>query len=349
MTIEEDEVLYPTEHSEWKEFYYPPKETEFVVNRGGLVRRCSTGTIVKCRPDKFGYLYFTITKPRTTQARGFRLHRVLALTFIGRPFRNRGISFRELDVNHKDGNQSNFALDNLEWLTKSENSKHAIENELWKFKPVLARNLVTGEVQRYVTAVQCAVIHELNIHRLRKHLKSMEAGRITKDWWVFKHDDGTLWPEISKDRMVEDCWSTDYGIWYARNIETGSTVMHNTLRELAEVLGSSMNALNTYRYNNGPDEPYRGWIYWFDERPPKEVVATLPPRRKSVVYAPIQTQSTNLRTGEVQTHRSVSDAAKVLGVHLDKIRYAIRANQGRTADYLFEKIGECKPKFPQAE
>lgn len=35
-----------------------------------------------------------------------------------------------LESNHKDGNKNNNKLDNLEWMTNSENRKHAYENNL---------------------------------------------------------------------------------------------------------------------------------------------------------------------------------------------------------------------------
>jgi hypothetical protein len=52
------------------------------------------------------------------------LHRLIALSFIP-----------NLDnkpcVNHKNGIKTDNNIDNLEWVTLSENSKHAYENNLW--------------------------------------------------------------------------------------------------------------------------------------------------------------------------------------------------------------------------
>lgn len=51
------------------------------------------------------------------------IHRMVAETFIEKPI-DKNI------VNHKDGNTKNFHKDNLEWVTASENSKHAFANGL---------------------------------------------------------------------------------------------------------------------------------------------------------------------------------------------------------------------------
>ena len=51
-------------------------------------------------------------------------HRLILMLF--NPVEN----MNELQVNHKDGNKQNNHLDNLEWVTQSENQKHAFSNGL---------------------------------------------------------------------------------------------------------------------------------------------------------------------------------------------------------------------------
>lgn len=48
--------------------------------------------------------------------KNFTIHRLLMLTFIG--------GGEGLVINHKDGNRLNNSLDNLEWVTRSQNCQH---------------------------------------------------------------------------------------------------------------------------------------------------------------------------------------------------------------------------------
>lgn len=50
------------------------------------------------------------------------LHRLVALTYLG--------FYEDLEVNHIDGNKVNNHLSNLEWVTRSENLKHAFKLKL---------------------------------------------------------------------------------------------------------------------------------------------------------------------------------------------------------------------------
>ena len=53
-----------------------------------------------------------------------------------------------ITINHKDGNKLNNSIENLEWLTDSENLKHAIDNCLLKTK-------ITKEIaEKYITILE---------------------------------------------------------------------------------------------------------------------------------------------------------------------------------------------------
>lgn len=68
-----------------------------------------------------GYLAVTLAKNKVNTK--IRVHKLVALNFIPNPE-------NKPHINHKDGNKHNNSVDNLEWVTPKENTKHAIENGL---------------------------------------------------------------------------------------------------------------------------------------------------------------------------------------------------------------------------
>jgi len=64
------------------------------------------------------YPYYTLYKGNGKK--NFRIHRLVALHFMPNPF-------NKPCINHIDGNKNNYSLDNLEWVTHSENTKHAFK------------------------------------------------------------------------------------------------------------------------------------------------------------------------------------------------------------------------------
>lgn len=70
--------------------------------------------IGKLTPHKVGHGYYTIRYC----GKQYKHHRIIAQTFI----QNKE---NKETVNHKDFDKSNNSADNLEWATRSENSKHA--------------------------------------------------------------------------------------------------------------------------------------------------------------------------------------------------------------------------------
>jgi hypothetical protein len=72
--------------------------------------------ILKPSLNKRGYLYIWLCK--NAKYKGFRIHRIVAKTFIPNPE-------NKPQVNHIDRNVLNNCVDNLEWCTNSENMNHA--------------------------------------------------------------------------------------------------------------------------------------------------------------------------------------------------------------------------------
>ena len=93
---------------------------------------CTTdGKIWSHRSKKFlkptknprGYLHVTFTKDNKRY--DYRVHRLVAMTFIDNPNNKE-------QVNHIDGDKLNNYLNNLEWVTAEENIEHAKTHNLFK-------------------------------------------------------------------------------------------------------------------------------------------------------------------------------------------------------------------------
>lgn len=104
----------------WKKIIHNEIETNYSVSDTGEIRNDTTGRLLKQQTDG-GYCSCTLAinkKPKR-----FRVHRLVALAFIENP-ENKDY------VNHKDGDRQNNIVSNLEWVTPSENTRHAFDSGL---------------------------------------------------------------------------------------------------------------------------------------------------------------------------------------------------------------------------
>jgi hypothetical protein len=77
----------------------------------------SQGRWLKPAKERCGYLYVGLCKEGAVKKH--KVHRLVALAWLGEP------SDARLQINHIDGVKTNNALENLEWVTASQNRKHA--------------------------------------------------------------------------------------------------------------------------------------------------------------------------------------------------------------------------------
>ena len=95
--------------------HYPNYEVHF----DGTVRNKSTGHVLKWINNGKGYFTVKLYNKDTPRGRLCLVHRLVISTH------DVHIPEGNLDVNHIDGDKSNNYIHNLEWVTKSENTRHA--------------------------------------------------------------------------------------------------------------------------------------------------------------------------------------------------------------------------------
>ena len=117
----------PSNEMEWRTV---KEYSNYEVNQFGQIRHKKRKQILKPRSNKGGYQYvnFKIDGKNIN----FAVHRIVANAFIPNP---NGYT----EVNHKDYDRMNNCVDNLEWVTSSQNKVHAylkLENKTSRGKAV---------------------------------------------------------------------------------------------------------------------------------------------------------------------------------------------------------------------
>lgn len=94
----------------------------------GIYQISSHGRIKSFKKNKKGYIlsnrnkngwYLNVVLTSKDNWRSVKIHRLVAESFIPNPD-------NKPEVNHKDGDKQNNKVENLEWVTESENMNHAI-------------------------------------------------------------------------------------------------------------------------------------------------------------------------------------------------------------------------------
>ena len=123
---------------QWREWPQDPRIK--VSNKGNVVSyKRGSGYPLKAWRNNCGYQVVNASRPPQC------VHRMVADTWLDNPNHYR-------DVNHINGDKDDNRVENLEWVTHSQNIRHAYRSGLMKTIPI--RIVETGEV--YESISECA-------------------------------------------------------------------------------------------------------------------------------------------------------------------------------------------------
>lgn len=167
---------------------------DYAVSNFGEVRRIIHGRIFVNRPlapieDKDGYLSVCLSRDNVQKIK--RIHHLVLEEFVGEKTADK-------NCNHIDGIKANNHLDNLEWVTQSENELHAhriglktgkrgeksnlskLKNgEVWLIKKLLASGKFDHEFIAKMLRVNRATITYIANGKTWRHIIYDPTGRST--------------------------------------------------------------------------------------------------------------------------------------------------------------------------
>ena len=133
----------------WKKFIYEGIETDYSVSTEGEVRKDTTNYILSQSAQQD---YKFVTLLINGQQKRMRVHRMVAMTFIENPD-------NKPYVNHINGIRYDNNVENLEWVTQSENIQHAVRTGLMqngRKKAVIQYNLNGDRMATFESASEAA-------------------------------------------------------------------------------------------------------------------------------------------------------------------------------------------------
>ena len=179
-----------------------------VSSQGRIKSKAGHISLGCCRED--GYLVALIKSGSTPQYRTALVHRLVAASFLGLP-----PSPEHSQVNHKDGNKSNNAVENLEYVTAAENNAHRSANLKGcnpLSKAVLSRPYGTNEEwtahPSATSAAETLGLHTCHVSSCARGLQKQTGGyefRFAEpEPDVVETLPGEEWRDVDLDAHLED-------------------------------------------------------------------------------------------------------------------------------------------------
>jgi len=125
--------------------------------------------------------------------KAYKVHRLVCFAFNFLPDKSKYEDYKDLQVNHIDGNTLNNDASNLEWVTQSENILHAYQTGLnKKLRKVLQYNIDTLEfISEHPSIAEASRLTGVPEHRIRYVCQNCDIMSKSKYWWEFDNPEET--------------------------------------------------------------------------------------------------------------------------------------------------------------
>ncbi len=229
--------------------------------------------------------------------RTLQIHRLIALAWIPNNEPQRW------QVNHKDGNKSNFKISNLEWVTPSENNLHACRTGLRDdVIPVKVLDIETWKVKTYPSMSDLQRELGFAPSTIKTHIERIIRSGLLGDRYEVKYlDDDSDW--FYKE---------------GEEVTVGRAVCRVTV---TKPCGESVTYSDFYKFK----QDYGVWNCPNVDRH-MERARELHPEHKfeyERLYGTREVQCLNIETGEIITSESTRDLAPLVGYSRSSIRSLI--------------------------
>ena len=155
----------------------------YQVSNIGNIKNKTAGKILKPQLSTNGHYIITLFNEEIVKGKSFQIHQLVAKAFLEMP---------NECVNHKDGNKLNNRVDNLEWVTFSQNLKHAHKTGLRSKVHSKNKNNTSGKV-----GVLFDKHKDRWIARLHKNGKSLHLG-------TFKNKEDAIKAREEAEKNIEE-------------------------------------------------------------------------------------------------------------------------------------------------
>lgn len=257
-------------------------------------------------PDKTGYRYVY-------------LHRLVGYAWVKHPNND---FIRKPIVNHKDGNKSNYAANNLEWCSFHENNLHAYKNGLHNDNiECLVRDFETKKIYEFHSKSQAAEFMDVSKSSLNDYNFYLRKGKLLNDRYEFKlKSDKSEWFYENCDEKIKP------GRYLVKTQDKkGNIKTYNDLRDFKK----------DFAIWNVPNV--------------KEIIKVAKIKHPDVkfefedLYRLNGIQCLNTKTGEMFESKTIIEMERKTGIPEHKIRNCVRGNESWTyKGYAFRLKNDSK-------